>query len=116
MSHFDTYHEFDHNGRHYRLVYDEDHETKGSYAYDTEEETKAAEDEEIEKLNSGEWVVLGCIVTEPCKGVSCTDGLDEHEVIEHCPCCRGRQEVDSLWGIVIENDTRKAEEYAKECF
>ena len=101
-SHTDnTYHEFDHAGKHYRLVYDELYATVGSYSYDTEEETKAAEDEEIEKLNSGEWVALGCIITRPCKG-------------PHCEACEGKVEDDSLWGIVIENSRVKAEEYVKE--
>ena len=98
-----TYHEFDHNRRHYRLVYDDMHETVGSYGYDTEEETKAAEDEELAKLRSGEWVALGCIVTEPCPS---SDS-------RHCPCCAGTHEVDSLWGIVIENDIKIAEDFAK---
>jgi hypothetical protein len=97
-----TYHEFDHAGRHYRLILDLDHTTRGSYGYDTPEETKAAEDEEIAKLNSGEWVVLGCIVTEPCPAN------------EHCPCCSGSHEVDSLWGIVIDNSSKAAEAFVKE--
>jgi hypothetical protein len=107
----ETYHEFEHKGQHYRLVHDEDHETRGSYAYDTEEATKAAEDEELEKLNSGEWVVLGCIVTKPCEGLS--DDKGGH-MPGHCEACSGTVEVDSLWGIVIENSTAKAEAYAKE--
>lgn len=97
-----TYHEFDHNGRHYRFVYDELHDTRGSYGYATSGETKAAEDEEIAKLNSGDWVVLGCIVTEPCPDTT------------HCTCCKGSHEVDSLWGIVIDNSHKAAETYAKE--
>lgn len=98
---FQTFHEFDHDGKHFRLVYDEDHETRGSYAYDTPEETKAAEDEELAKLSSGEWVVLGCIVTERCPSA------------QHCVCCAGAHEVDSVWGIVIAPDKAKAEEWAK---
>lgn len=105
---FATYHQFDHNGKHYRLVYDEGYQTRGSYAYDTEEETKAAEDEEIAKLYSGEWVVLGCIVTAPCCGVEQVGG------VQHCEACTGTVEVDSLWGIVIENDTAKVEQFCKE--
>lgn len=98
-----TYSEFDHDGKHYRLVYDEIHETRGSYAYDTEEETKAAEDEELAGLESGRLVALGCIVTEPCPGA------------HHCGACSGTVEVDSLWGIVVENDEAKARAYAIEC-
>jgi hypothetical protein len=73
----------------YRWVFDEQHQTIGSYGYDTEEETKAAEDEEIEKLNSGEWVVLGLI----------------HE--RRCLACKQWEHIDSLWGIVVENDDTK---------
>ena len=98
-----TYYEFDHDGKRYRFVYDEMHETRGSYAYDTEEETKAAEDEEIAKLESGEWVVLGVIVTEPCAG-------------PHCAACAGRVETDSLWGIVIENSIQAVEAFARHGF
>ena len=97
-----TYHEFDHAGRHYRFVYDETHETRGSYAYATPKETKAAEDRELHKLDIGAWVVLGCIVTEPCPAN------------KHCPCCSGSHEVDSLWGIVIDNSHKAAEAFAKE--
>lgn len=97
-----TYHQFDHNGRHYRFVLDEDHQTRGSYGFDTPEETQAAEDNEIVKLNSCEWVVLGCIVTEPCPSST------------HCTCCSGDHEVDSLWGIVIDNSNKVAEAFAKE--
>lgn len=81
---------FEHNGRTYRVVWDEDHETRGSYSYDTEEETKAAEDEEIRNLESGKWVVVGCIVTRPCPG-------------PHCNACAGTVEEDSLWGIVCDS-------------
>ena len=97
-----TYHQFDHANRHYRLVYDKIHDTRGSYGYATPEETKAAEDEEIAKLDAGEWVVLGCIVTEPCPAN------------EHCLCCSGSHEVDALWGIVIDNSHKAAEAFVKE--
>jgi hypothetical protein len=59
---FHVIHKFEYNGKTYKFVPDEDHETRGSYGYDTPEETKAAEDEEIAKLDSGEWTDLGCIV------------------------------------------------------
>lgn len=68
-----------------RLVYDEHYETRGSYGYDTEEETKAAEDSEIERLESGEWAVYGRIEET------------------RCPACGGWGTTDSLWGIVVEN-------------
>lgn len=107
-----TWHEFDHEGKHFRLVWDEDHQTRGSYALDTEEAIQAAEDEEIEKLESGEWVVLGCIVTRSCKGET-RSSMDGPEV-SHCEACSGTVQVDSLWGSVIENSTEKAESYFKE--
>jgi hypothetical protein len=90
-----TFHEFDHDGRHYAIVYDESYETRGSYSYDTEEETRAAEDEEIAKLQSGEWIVVGCIVTGPRRGLV---------------------EIASVWGTVIENDAAKVEAYFREYF
>ena len=41
-----TYHEWTaKDGRHFRAVYDEDHQTRGSYAYGSDAEDKAAEDE-----------------------------------------------------------------------
>lgn len=59
------------------------------------------------KLNSGEWVVLGCIVSEPCRGL-----VDEKEqVIEaHCECCSGERETDSCWGIVVKNSEKAIRE------
>ena len=78
-----------------RWVYDETHETRGSYGYSTEEETRAAEDEELAKLASGEWVVLGCI-------------------IEKKMACGEYHEADSLWGIVIEPDDAKLDEFARD--
>ena len=94
-----TYHEFDRNGKHYRLVYDETHETVGPYCYGTAEEDAWAEQQELANLENGTWVVLGCIVTKPCPG-------------PHCAACGGTVQVDSLWGIVIENDTATVERFA----
>jgi len=83
-----------------RWVYDTDHETRGSYAYETEAETKAAEDEEIAKLASGEWVALGILLEERA---------------EHCPHpdCDGWHETDSCWGIVIDGSDEELDEYAR---
>lgn len=70
----------------FRWIEDELYETRGSYGYDTEEETKAAEDEEIAKLRSGEWVAEGCIA----------------ELVSVCDCC-DQEKIEaeaSLWGIV----------------
>ena len=77
-------------------VHDHNHETEGSYAYDTEEETHAAEDHERDKLESGEWVALGFVKEEKCSK------------------CGGWDHVDSLWGIVIENSEAKVRQYMVE--
>ena len=71
-----------------RIVWDELHETEGSYAYETDEETREAEAEERAKLESGEWVVVGMIA------------------YTRCPCCGTELETDphtSLWGIVTDS-------------
>ena len=81
-----------------RWVYDEHYETVGSYGYDTEEETKAAEDWELERLNDGRLVAMGAIVEER---VDCK-----------CPDCNGWHSVDTLWGIVIEPNEAKLKEFA----
>jgi hypothetical protein len=78
------------------VVYDQSHETRGSYGYDTEEETKAAEDEEMRKLHSGEWVVLGFVLERKCS--ECATWITE----------------DSLWGVVIENSEAKIREHLKD--
>ena len=76
--------------------FDSSHETVGSYGYDTPEETKAAEQYELERLESGEWAALYCMV-------------------EHlCSCCGEWAAGDALHGIVIELDTDKLKEYARE--
>lgn len=77
-----------------RLVYDDHHETRGSYGYDTEEETKAAEDYEIDMLERGLWIVLGRIVEKKCA------------------CCGSWTEADSLWGITVENTSKGVESAA----
>lgn len=81
----DTHAEKIHEGHRIRLVIDEFHETRGSYAYETEEETREAEDLEIEKLESGEWIVLARINEKQC------DACGEWSV------------EDSIFGIVVEN-------------
>lgn len=79
---------------------DEMHETRGSYAYETEAETKAAEDEELAKLRRGEWVVLA--VTK------------ERRADCDCPECSGWHTEDTLCGIVIENGEDAVLAYLKE--
>ena len=101
-----TIHEWNGNGKHYRAVYDDLHETRGSYALDTEEETRAAEDEEIVKLESGKWVAIGIRVFE-------------HK--PHCSTCTCKAtdwpltETNALWGIVVENTPTAIEAFAREC-
>jgi hypothetical protein len=99
-----TYHKWEANNKRYRAVYDEDYQTRGSYALNTEEETKAAEDEETANLESGKWVALGIIVFERKP---------------HCSTCTCKEplpwtETDSLWGIVIENNTATVEVFARD--
>jgi hypothetical protein len=152
---FHVIHKFEYNGKTYKFVPDEDHETRGSYGYDgyvircsTDStlywsnkdgwvdnlpsatpftkaehdafnlpiggewitETTAAEDEEIAKLESGEWTVLGCIVEEPCSGLPYITEPSAH----HCNCCSGSSETDSVWGIVIDNTIAAWEQYVKD--
>lgn len=71
-----------------RWLYDDDYSTQGSYAYDSDEETRQAEEYETGKLNSGEWVALGYVVE------------DVHG-----------EDYESLWGIVIEPLTHKMVEF-----
>lgn len=111
---FPTYHQFDHDGKHYRFVIDELYQTRGSYGYDTEEETKAAEDEEIEKLNDGTWVALGVHVTRKCGGLE--PPIEPGGEQPHCPGCGGVEELDDLWGIVIENSAAACEKFVKDGF
>lgn len=93
--------DFEHNGRRYQVLWDHDYQTRGSYSYDTDEETKAAEDEEIRMLESGQWVVVGIIMFE------------RHE--KKCKeCCGEWIEVDSVWGCVIENDDEKVRKFVIE--
>ena len=96
----DIYTRFDHEGFTVTAYYDVDHETRGSYAYDTDEETREAEDNEIEKLESGEWIALHATVSRPCGE------------------CGNARISDSLSGIVIENNENAVQEYLKDvlCF
>lgn len=75
-----------------RWVYDEHYQTEGTYAFDTDEETRAAEKWEQERLENGTFTVLGCVI--------------EDEAGEH---------LDSLWGIVIEHDEQERVDYFNEC-
>jgi hypothetical protein len=76
------------------LVYDENHTPE--YALDTEEETRAAIAHEQAMLDSAEWVALGAITEKKC------------------PTCEHWHEVDSLWGIVVENSEKGFAEAAEQ--
>ena len=96
-----------------RWVYDELHCTEGSYAYETEAETRAAEDWERERLADGRLVALGCIVEERVE-CACPDCDGWHERQERFTG-NGKDYFDgpsSLWGIVIEPDAEKLREFA----
>lgn len=100
-----TIHEWNENGKHYRAVYDDLHETRGSYALDTKEETRAAEDEEIANLESGKWIVIGILAFERKPHCStCTCNAADWPLTE----------TDSLWGIVVENTSTAIEAFARE--
>lgn len=75
-----------------RVVLDDDYETRGSYSYDTEKETREAEEEELRMLRSGTYVALGFILEKRC-----------HE-------CGTWINRDSLWGVVIKNSEAKVRE------
>jgi len=79
-----------------RVVLDDDYETQGSYALDTEEETREAEEEELKGLRTGQLVVLGFIAEKRC--VECGSWINQ----------------DSLWGVVIKNSEAKVREYLVE--
>jgi hypothetical protein len=99
MAH-NKFHEFDHQGKHYTVVYDEDFDFADIDA------------EILKNLDSGVYVVLGCIVTARCPGVLPAGGQ-----ALHCDCCKEHDSTvttDSLWGIVIEPDIAKVEAFVKE--
>lgn len=75
-------------------VYDEEYQTVGHYAYDTEEETKKAEDWELERIRDGRLVALGAIVQHRCA---------------HCDQWR---DGDSLWGIVVKGNDEELDSFA----
>lgn len=76
----------------FRWVPDEVYMTDGSYAYETERESKAAEELERRKLQSGEWEALGVIAQVPKVCESCGTWTDEWE------------DRGSVWSIVIDTD------------
>ena len=63
-------------------------------------ETRAAEQGELSKLENGTWFALGAIVEQKAEGCACSS-------------CTGWHELDSLWGIVIEPDGEKLDEFAR---
>lgn len=100
-------HTFIHNDELYMVFLDEDYQTEGSYAYDTLEETEAAENKELAMLRSGEWIVIGIKRFTKCEGHG-------NEAVRHCHSCKGWDEKDACWGIVVENDQKAWEKFAKE--
>ena len=83
-----------------RWYNDETHETVGSYGYDTEQETKDAENHELEMLDRGDWVVLFAKAStkEDC----------------NCPDCDGWHNTDTLCGIVVPNNDKAISQFAKD--
>lgn len=80
------------NGMRCRWVYDYEYETVGSYAYDTEEQTRQAEQDEIDAINNGDLIPLGCII---------------EQFVDCCPHCDRLDEwieKDSCFGIVMPTD------------
>lgn len=92
--------------RHFNVVYDTDYQPGRSGDPDHEEEDYQ---NECKKLDSGEWIVVGCIVTEPCTGLAFKHG-DAYFGNLHCKCCMkngGMTEEDSLWGIVLNEEEQQ---------
>jgi len=120
------FHSYTYKGKRYDFIYDEHYQVDrqcAPLAFGNREpictcpEADKADcekyyQEELSKLDSGEWVALGCLVYDPCPGVEPTRDM----VDLHCPCCSGwtSSEVDSLWGIVIDNDPSEAEKFVRE--
>lgn len=128
-----TFHEWDADGKHYRAVYDEDYQPdkccgatgKGKHNGDekglycerdggTSESCERFYQEEVDKLRDGDWVALGVIVTKPCGGVIVDEDGASGKHVEHCRACSGTVQIDSLWGIVVENSNKAIEEFVKE--
>lgn len=123
MDHLTTYHEFDHDGKHYRVVYDDDYQVERAcggvskcrrefHSGESEEECDKWYQEECDNLDSGKWVALGVIVTRKvgCPGI----GLDGGQ---HCGHCGGErtEDVESCWGFVVTgNDVKEIEALALE--
>lgn len=59
-----------------RAIPDEDHHTTGSYALDTEEETKAAEDHERRMIQDGAWDALVLLHERQCETCGAWEVLD----------------------------------------
>lgn len=82
-------------GQRVRWMRDDDYDPRGSYAFDTPEETNAAEDWEIERLNDGRLIALGVILERQCR-------------------CGNWEHIDSCWGIVVEPDIKHLINYYKD--
>jgi hypothetical protein len=78
----------------FNRVFDNDYQAERADGPDsTDPEYTKWYDEEVEKLNSGEWVAYGIVATA--------------KVAAQCRTCRqdAPTREDSLWGIVVDNST-----------
>jgi hypothetical protein len=82
------------DGSRVRLVFDEEYVPM--YCLDSEDETQAAIEHENAMLRSCEWIVLGAILEK------------------QCPTCEHWHAVDSVWGIVVENNEKGLAEAAEQ--
>lgn len=85
-------------------VYDELHEVRGSFGYNTEAENEEAEAEVLRNLERGTWVALGCIIQRKHSPVTC--GACGHTAGGDW------EEIDSLWGIVIAPNEKELTDFA----
>ena len=71
------------------IYYDDEYRTRGSFALGSDELDKAAEDEEIAKLSSGEWSVYGFMVEELCPHCRTWSWAKDEDCGPSGPSCRG---------------------------
>lgn len=100
-----------------RWWYDEFYDPRGSFALDTEEATREAEEWEMERLQDGRLVALGATVEYRCEGCECPHCTGWHP-IETTYYCQGNEwkGPQDLWGIVIEPDEGALDDFARETF
>jgi len=93
----------DDGAKRFTAYYDCDYRAEGSFAYDTPEETQAAVDDTNAHLETGEWIAIGITIEDPCPNTG-----------KCCEQCDGWEEIDSCWGIVIEDNDDAIKSFAKE--